>query len=664
MDPVVEEDVPHDLESEEKSENVNGPPETHEGITADHEGKALNEDDELEEGELKDDDDDDEDEDENEKVEEEEAAKSRSSSSDDDSPERPQSSSSSTSESCSSPSSTSISKDKSSSKCSSRIGSHASSASRNSASYDRHNKISLFLSREDRCRAAWDRERQDPSEKAAKLISMRTKLLEARSREIELKFQKNRPTLTHSQPLSVLTLTKMTITKPSISYSENPSANLREELSVIEKSSEKSKPQSEDKLKNQKKKSKKKKKKRRPPKKHKKHKNDSVVKDQSVECKHSSEDLRVAHDNQDRQGPRTPPDNNVMTLEDEQVEWPSHLIKMTIALPSISYSVNPRILDSSSGDQSKQIHPKRRENSIVSPEYSKRVKTHASPVPDSSSQISISPHVYKMDENISHRKYSPPKYVVHGPDLNYDYSWYCAYFVKSFEMDHHQAQHQALFAIMTSGTYSQETLEKWLSIRGFTRENVADGSHKQLYPYSLKDTQRSPFGSVDDSSSKSSSLNKTEVSGQDPIDRTIPTVITRVTRNQVNRDVDMSHETETNLSQVNSRHAREVTDTSVKVEDSRGQAPNLEIAIKSGDGHPVIESAIGHEINSRTIKHEKSNDDTVHALPINPMCTTYRLTSEIVLPDGLVLPVGTLQKIVHPYPRLDSEVLNPYYDFY
>lgn len=530
--------------------------------------------------------------------------------------------SSSSSPSSSSPAPSSDSKDQSSSKSSSRIGSHQSSSSRNNSIFDKYQVDRLNSARrlsEDRYRIR-DREKENPSEKAAKLISMRTRLLEARSREIELKFQKNK--LKSSPPPPILSPNsdqkniKMTVAKPSISYSENPNpppfvesiAVPDEDEKEVESGTEigkekekkkiKSKQKHEGKEKKQKKKSKKRKKKL-SSKKRKKSKSSSSAKKLAIEPKPETPpelDLPLGNNKAsvDHQGPRTPPDNHVMTLDDEQIEWPSHLIRTTLTQPSITHSVNPDSVADPTNQDTRRVS-KRRKSTLTSPTERKRYKIDGKSMSISSPlRKNASPLTIKTDDDQSARKYSYPR--PNEIDLNFDYRWYYNYFVNSLEMDHNQAQHQACFAIISAGSYEQETLDRWLISRGYSRQSspICDGQKPPATP-------------------------------------TIEEVIT---------------------SRYESRH-----DHSIKMEDvndsEKQESSSAEDVTNTNDEN-------GEDIEKPCEKTEGS----ISLRPLKPKITTLKSQREIVLPNGQVLPPGTIQKIVHPYPKLGSELLGPYFDFY
>lgn len=594
-----------------------------------------NEEDDLEEGELKDDDDDDDDDvdDENENKSDGEASRLKTSSSEEDSPKRPASSPSPSSSSSPAPSSSSSSsshapssdsKEQSSSKSSSRIGSHHSSSSRNNSSiFDKFQASRLGSARrlsEDRYRGR-DREREDPSEKAAKLISMRTRLLEARSREIELKFQKNKNKLTPppppilSQDIDQKNL-KMTVAKPSISYSENPNPSPFVESitkpdeadkgteSGVETDKEKEKKKTKSKLKQGKEKEKrlkkksKKKKKKSSSKKRKKVKSGPVAKKPAIELKpETPPEIEPPIDSSkailDHQGPRTPPDNHVMTLDDEQIEWPSHLIRTTVTQPSITYSVNPDSVNELTNDDSKGTFKRKRRITLTSSAERKRYK-----IEEKYSSITspprktVSPFLYKTDDDQSTRKYSYLRPC--ETDLNFDYRWYYNYFVNSLEMDHNQAQHQAYYAMISAGSYEQETLDRWLISRGFSKQSspICDGQKQPATP-------------------------------------TLEEVIT--SRLEARRG---SQNKEENVNETEGKESSEVT------------ACNND------------ENGVGIE------KPHDRAEGSINLRPLKPEITIIKSQREIVLPNGQVLPPGTVQKIVHPYPKLDSELLGPYFDFF
>lgn len=245
----------------------------------------------------------------------------------------------------------------------------------------------------------------------ARLVTMRAKLLEAKAREIEMKFQKKKPNIATSSPLSAISAVlpsrnlKTTVAKPPINYAENPNpVDLQPDPRKRPKASTSAKNDVKEKSKGSKKTSRKRKKSA-----HKKKKRAKTS--ERRELKESPAHLDIAYDNADRQGPKTPPDNQVKTLEDEQVEWPSYLIKMTTTQPPISYSVNPDSVTEAN-----------------SPERS-----------DSA-------------------------------DLNADFNWYYRYFLNSFDMDKSQAQHQASSLIISSGCYGTDKLNRWLEQQGYVKQ--------------------------------------------------------------------------------------------------------------------------------------------------------------------------------------------------
>lgn len=401
-----------------------------------NEDANVSQDDDLEEGEIKDDDDDDDDEDENDdetdRLTGNKSSVSEKSKHDSDSASESRSRKSSTSSS--SPSSSSSSSSPSSSSTSSSSHRSPHSAKSRSIIGDRtptKSSIDGDASSDAKRSSARSILTGSKNEKAAKLISMRSKLLEARSREIEMKFQKNRgkivvPPSSTPSPTTISLITapsqtvknvKMTVTKPSIQYSENdPSTRAkRVEPSVFEYESRKT-SRSKSSKKKRKKSSSSSSKKRKKLKTSSSSKKVSAVDSQSratsVTEKSPAQD--VVNESQpppDHQGPRTPPDNQVLTLDDEQVEWPSYLIKMTITQPSISYSVNP--------------------DSVIDSKNTKKSDT---------------------------------------ADLNNDFDWYYDHFIRSLEMEHYQAQHQACTVMLSSGDYDQAALDQWLEQRGFIRQ--------------------------------------------------------------------------------------------------------------------------------------------------------------------------------------------------
>lgn len=466
-------------------------------------------DEDLEEGELKDDDDDDDDEDEDEGMDDSKKASKNSNDDSDSDHDKLGTSSNSGSNSSSSSSSGIANEDKvkkgassikSSSSEDNRLGSYQHSYPSRHDSSSRQSPHSHHSHHSKR--------RLSPvSNQQARLVSMRAKLLEARSREIEMKFQKTK-SLAPSSPIppGPTRNLKTTIAKPPITYCENPNP-----INIVEPSKDSKKKSKKQKStrhvsKQSSKKSKKRKKKSSSSKKRKKSKTSETPKKSTNSSDNikttSSKDIELPIDATDRQGPRTPPDNHVLTLDDKQIEWPSYLIKMTTTQPSISYSVNPdSVIETNSTDRS-----------------------------DSA-------------------------------DLYADYSWYYNYFVNTFEMDKTQAQHQACSAIISSGNYDDEVLNKWLEQRGLTKQSTTDlDENKETFPFSPKDEN-------------------------------------------------------------------------------------------SQQNHPSDQSASAK----------------LPFRPTRPHVTTLKSQREIVLPNGKVLPVGTIQKIVHLYPRTDRvapDIVSTYYDLY
>lgn len=258
----------------------------------------------------------------------------------------------------------------------------------------------------------------------ARLVTMRAKLLEAKSREIEMKFQKKKvhslPSLSTITPLTAIGNLKTTVSKPSITYAENP--NPVDPPSRNERRSKSSKRSDSREKSKAKKLAKKRKRKSSSKKKKKRVKTSQASRKSKTSDKANSVSTDPSNENLDRQGPKTPPDNQVVTLDDEQVEWPSYLIKMTITQPSISYSVNP----DSIGD----LNPtSRSENS----------------------------------------------------DLNADFSWFQNYLVNTFDMDKLQAQNQASTILISAKNYDKDVVDCWLEQQGFSRQhNPAEVAEVQL----------------------------------------------------------------------------------------------------------------------------------------------------------------------------------------
>jgi len=247
---------------------------------------------------------------------------------------------------------------------------------------------------------------------------MRAKLLEARSREIEMKFQKSRSTITSSPSISVISSSasvlsrpsnlKTTIAKPPITYAENPNPT----------SPAGTPPPKVKKPKKRKKKS------SHSSSKHKKRAKSADSPKKGTPSTTKDTNQPESTNDIDCQGPRTPPDNQVLSLEDEQIEWPSYLIKMTVTQPSISYSVNPASVIEST-----------------------------QPIPGSEMA-----------------------------DLNSDYHWYYNYLL-GMDLSKAQAHHQACSIILSTGDYDDQRLDKFLEQRGFIREPTSpkldtDGADK------------------------------------------------------------------------------------------------------------------------------------------------------------------------------------------
>lgn len=650
-------------------------------LTEEDDTKINDEEDDLEEGELKDDDDDDDDDDEVNGVGKDKSNASRLHSS----PSRSRSSSKDSilssnsskdekssqskhkarSQSSSSSSRSSISKDPSSSKSSSRIGSHNSPLTRSSSSNYDPSRIkrlsSARLPSNDRYRSSRDRDRQDPSEKAAKLISMRTKLLEARSREIEMKLNKNRNVVIPSQKLT-LTLSgpqrvvKMTIAKPTISYSENPNPP-PPEISLNEAIKAK---KDEEHAKKEKKKRKKKKKHSSKKVKRRKTLSPNIKETVNTNVNTIQEEVPPPYQNTDHQGPRTPPDNHVLTLDDRQIEWPSHLIRMTTTIPSISYSVNPKsLLETTKGDRDKR-DTKKQKKSLKLAVNGKRKKrredrssssSSSSTSSSSSSSSTSSSSSSSSSSSVSHSQYGnhphgkPPAQArsivqpkVYSIDLNADYLWYYDYFINSYGMSQSQAQHQAYSAVVSAGIYKDSDTDKWLSQRGMSRDISGDDCRRKLYPFSLKDV-KSDLQSTQLSAVKHSADNSISDDTPDNSEQVfeLETIATRISRNQVNRDVEEHLEMKLENTKIEG------------AEGSRGTSnDDTELTNQAG----VADAPAALDLGSIKLK------------PVDPKFVVIKSFKEIILPNGQVLPPGTVQKIVHPYPRYDSEVLGPWFDFY
>lgn len=361
----------------------------------------TDDDDELEEGELKDDDDDD-DEDDFDTVDGTDNTKSVSKTNGD--PESDEVVSVKSAKSSSSSSSSKDSKPSKEEKASKSSRKNSSSSSDDESS-SRH---SLVRS---------SRSRRTSTNQHAQLLTRRAKLLEAKSREIEMKFQKIRSSITSSPSISVISSAgsihtrlsnlRTTHAKPPITYAENPNPRSVSPVSRLDKKSKKRKKKS-----SPKKKKRSKTEKFEKPDKNEKH--EKVEKTDSAKKSKSHDNAIEAPCDVDHQGPRTPPDNQVLSLDDEQIEWPSYLIKMTITQPSISYSVNPA--------------------SVMEPSQQVQCNDTA--------------------------------------DLNSDYYWYYNYFL-SMEMSKAQAHHQACCLVISSGNYDEQKLDRFLEQRGFIRQSTS-----------------------------------------------------------------------------------------------------------------------------------------------------------------------------------------------
>ena len=436
--PLVASAASGDKSASESEDNKNEgapTPTTEPGVEAKDATKQEGiEDDDLEEGELKDDDDDDDDDD-NEAANEngrEDSSKLSSSSSEDSKSNDNKVSSNSDAELAERGSKREPESTRSPSPDDGRLTQDSFLLSYSS----RHGSSSRISPRSHHSHSS--RRRLSPiGNQQARLVSMRARLLEARSREIEMKFQKNKSQSASSTISSLASIQqhglKTTVSKPPITYAENPNPVDVEFSSDSRDHSNKDKVESrERKRKRSIKRSKKKKKKSSSSRKVKKMKTtENLKKSRADDSKESnSNDLEPPFDNVDRQGPRTPPDNQVLTIDDKQIEWPSYLIKMTITQPSISYSVNPdSVMDSSSSDRNDTA------------------------------------------------------------DLNLDYNWFYNYFLDVQEMDKTQAQHQALSALITSSNYDDDLLNKWLEHRGLSRLSNDRDEDDVFPPNELNDDQ-------------------------------------------------------------------------------------------------------------------------------------------------------------------------------
>lgn len=278
------------------------------------------------------------------------------------------------------------------------------------------------------------RRERNQNEKEAMLITMRTRLIEARSRELDLKLKKRFPSTSIScsttstipttitsksipdRPDALVTtledktfmwpgnLIKCTETEPVIQFSVNPwaSENPIRDFLVSKKMLD------------------------MPP------------------ISSPTEDI-VTYETS-LQGPKTPPDNQVLTLTDEKIDWPSHLIKITSTKPFLQYSSNPdsekfklSIVDIKQEITSTKSKSKRKHKHRKSP-HRKRSKLD------------------KPEEPIN-------RYYTTGEGIEMDFLWYYNYYRQSYEMDQNQATHQAFYAVITFGSYDHDALQQWLNSR-------------------------------------------------------------------------------------------------------------------------------------------------------------------------------------------------------
>lgn len=638
---------------------------------------AYNEDEELEEGELKSDDEDEED---------EELYSAKKNSSPDPQPIIQKDTSTQdkmvVKESSAKPSVTST---RSSSRSSSaREGSHGSGARsprrilsrRPSSPRPRYPFISSR-------RVPMRRERENPEEKEALLISMRTKLLEARSRELEMKMRgrqvsrfsvpaKNLATTTISTPKDNST-TKPTTRSRSRSRSRSKPKSLVESKSRSRsRSMSKSKSRQITKSPSP----------QKPPQDQVKKIEDMQVKtldDQTflwpgylikeTETKptiqysvnpwasddlirdclvtkemltkpHVNEPLEIDIVSEDKslQGPKTPPDNHVLALNDEQIEWPSHLIKMTVAKPSLPYSINPSFVWTEDEDKEEKKPSRSKSKKKKHKHKSSQKRRKGTKLKTSSKSNGFS-----LQTNSKQ-----PLYFTHsrpvscGTTIEMDFTWYYNYFKQSYDMDHNQALHQAFYAIITAGSYEENALNDWLNSRGLRKENSSDKPGFRHVNSVLSINQavlNEKFPNFDSSNSLGSPSS-------------IPTIVTKIKKHEAearNGDVITHSSFE---SKVDIKKEEGVSNESVNATEIDVKPPDLAGLLREKNIAELIETSDTLVPKPLVLK------------PIMPRYTIIKSQEEITLPNGKLLPPGTIQTIVHPYPRVESETLSSYFDFF
>lgn len=95
---------------------------------------------------------------------------------------------------------------------------------------------------------------------------------------------------------------------------------------------------------------------------------------------------------------------------------------------------------------------------------------------------------------------------------------------------------------------------------------------------------------------------------------------------------------------------------------TEGEKPNTNNDADNSQVKKIITRVDRHQVNQAV----GDNPDPPHLSPqpIQPKCTTLKSHTRIVLPNGQVLPPGTIQKIVHPYPRPDLGSMGTSFDFH
>jgi len=231
-------------------------------------------------------------------------------------------------------------------------------------------------------------------------------------------------------------------------------------------------------------------------------------------------------------------------------------------------------------------------------------------------------------------------------DMNYDYNWYYNYYMSSVYGVGQYPQvadpalasaYYAQYSMLTSYDYNQNDLNNWVTQRGYVLENSSD----------LTQTEVKSSEQTDEKSVKTEALE--------------PSVESSASYVHKNHQTNESQEPICNEDSKNGKTIKNESMESIETKEEK----NIGVLVSSSHSNIPLEesnesSNMKNEVmfcsqNNESIDTEGSSEGSPPPPPPpRPVMTTLTSTEPITLPNGEVLPVGTKQVVVHPYPTGDE----------